>query len=122
MLPLRAVARGLLDHFAAFDLDGNGYLSLMEAQAGVPEMAVTQFVALDTSRDGLLWPDELRAYLSPSKTSGCSADGRNGDSPWGDLLLLVLALAVLIAVARRGEPRVVVPASARRSRDVTAGR
>lgn len=48
--------------FKQADSDGNGTLSREEAAKGMPRLA-KNFDAIDTSKDGQLSPDEIRAYM-----------------------------------------------------------
>ena len=49
-------------HWARIDTDGDGKISLAEAQANAPRLA-EHFDAIDTNHDGFITPDELEAAM-----------------------------------------------------------
>lgn len=56
-----AMHDGMREHWKAADKDGNGTLSLAEAQASMPH-AAENFARIDTNKDGQLSADEMRAF------------------------------------------------------------
>lgn len=83
--PLGAMAQALLDGFDAADSDGNGRLSLAEAQAAQPGLTGEDFAALDRNGDGALSRHELEAYLDDSCGGGCRGC-HGGHADWGGRL------------------------------------
>ena len=58
---LTALALPVFAQDAAIDINGDGMYSFPELQAVMPEMSEQVFTVLDSSGDGLLDPDEIRA-------------------------------------------------------------
>jgi hypothetical protein len=104
---VRDQAQGLLLGFDGADNNGDGVLSLAEAQAIRPSLSLTAFNQLDTNHDGGISRAELDAYLNPGP-GGCDGClGGKGAFPWtdwkrflGDLMLLGVSLVVLLAMGR----------------------
>jgi major membrane immunogen (membrane-anchored lipoprotein) len=100
-------AQALLDGFGPADGDSNGSLSLGEARTVRPYLSDATFAALDANGDGGITQAELDAYLNPGP-GGCDGClGGKGAFPWadwkrflGDLMLLGVSLAVLLAMGR----------------------
>jgi Ca2+-binding EF-hand superfamily protein len=55
-----ATQSGPVGHFAALDTNGDGAISLAEAQAGAPRMA-EHFTEIDANGDGLITKEEMQA-------------------------------------------------------------
>ncbi len=55
--------------FSALDTDGNGGLTLTEAQGAWPDLTLETFIRFDSDGDGLLSPDEYEA-LTDWKDAG----------------------------------------------------
>ena len=54
-----AFAQAALPEFASLDVDGNGSISISEAQVAFPELSAEAYAAADTDADGTLSPDEF---------------------------------------------------------------
>ncbi len=95
--PLADRAQALISGFAAADSNGDGQLSLAEAQISQPGLTAAEFSQLDRNGDGSLSKRELDAYLDGGHGGGC-----HGASGWAkglaDLVVLILSLFGLGAI------------------------
>ena len=80
--------------FADLDVNGDGQLSYMEAEAALSELTRGQFDALDLNRDGRIEISELEEESAPV---GCQA-AKFVRGYLGDLFLLGLTLTTLMSV------------------------
>jgi len=101
----REIMKQIHDQFEALDANGDGKLSLEEAQAALPMLPWEIFDAIDADGDGSLTLEELKEYLKISGCFGCIKRLFVKDllvSAGGDLLLAGLGLALLgVATLRR---------------------
>ncbi len=77
-LPALAAALGsgekLAQRFRVADADGNGMLSVAEAEASLPRLAM-YFDAIDVNRDGQISPEEIRAFRRAGRKAGAAQRG-----------------------------------------------
>jgi hypothetical protein len=97
------IVDALRDGFAEGDTDGDGALSLEEAQELVPDVEESDFTALDTNGDGLVTESELVAASDDASAGGiCGGSKKQGDwrKQLGDWMGLLVGLSALL-LARR---------------------
>ena len=68
----------MIEHLKAADTNGDGMISLAEAQAKLPRIAAN-FGAIDTNRDGQLTFDELRAFHQKMRAAHTQKVDTDGD-------------------------------------------
>ncbi len=91
--PLTDKVQALLDGFGAADTNGDGRLSLAEAQAAQPGLTPDEFALLDRNGDGMLSQRELDAYLDGGHgCRGCHGGGPGWGEGLGELLVALMTL------------------------------
>jgi len=98
------VAQQLYDAFALADTNGDGLLSITEAQTAQPELTTAEFMAIDYDGNGKLSQSELADYLGINTGCTCNkSDFTLGglQKRIGDFFLAGLSLAVLTLLAAR---------------------
>lgn len=74
------IAAALNEDFDGADIDNDGWLSMEEAQAVVPELTEAIFAAIDINSDGFLDQEEVhRAETSGEPSEGESAEGESAE-------------------------------------------
>ena len=84
--------------FDTADENGDGLLSLAEAQAGLSDLTAAQFDAMDENKDGQLSEAELSAQTGGAEVGGCVFSLTNGQdlrSKVVDIFLLILSMLTL---------------------------
>ncbi|MBP9002133.1 MAG: PASTA domain-containing protein [Candidatus Hydrogenedentes bacterium] len=104
----REVMKQIHDQFKDLDTNGDGFLSLEEVLAAVPNLPIDVFDLIDADGGGQLTLDELKNYLKINGCFGCVKRLFVKDlliSAGGDLLLAGLGLSLLISALQRRNSR-----------------